>query len=475
MSFKQYFYNCVETFQFAGTYTWTKPADLDPEKPILVHVWGAGGGGRDTGSTGADAGATTFGPNGGGGGGLAVKYVTFASLGATETITIGAGSGDATAKGGTSSFGAHCSATGGNGGADATENESYPNTTAWSAAANYVVGDLVSESGVLYRCISPSANHLPPNTTYWKPLYGIGGMGVGGDANRRGGQGGYGYWASNTNAGGGGGGSAPAPYGVSDGFSGGRGHTYSGGGGGGIGGYGHGTVGGVEYWNNGVGSTGTRYFDEAYGDGNGYSGGAGGGSMFMGAVPGSRSTYTHTECGGNGLITAGGTEGGSNRAAYVSQGGWIPNKKPQPNEVKCLFIRPNEILIGGGGGTGGHAQLQAARPIKNANHGQPGGGGGGGGGNTTTAAERGNPGNGGFLGGGGGAPNSTAGQSGNGGNAGGGGGSGYRSNSRYSTVAQGLPSTVTGMRKGVEDPTISHQGSMGGDGVVIIQYSRLFV
>ena len=474
MSFKQYLFNCVEMFQFAGTYTWTKPADLDPEKPILVHVWGAGGAGRDTGSAGATAGTSTETPNGGGGGGLAVKYIDYASLGATETITIGAGSGTQTAKGGSSSFGAHCSATGGNGGYDATDNESYQNAAAWDTSTAYVRGDLVIEAGVVYRCTAASTGNVPPNTTYWRPLYGMGGMGVGGDVNRRGGQGGRGYWASNTNAGGGGGGSAPAPYGVSDGFPGGKGYTYAGGGGGGIGGYGHGSHGGVEYWQNTATSTGTRALDEAYGDGNGYSGGAGGGSMFMGSVPGSRSSYMVAECGGNGLTTAGGTEGQSNRSGYVSVGGFVANNSSHPNENPCLIIEPNEILIGGGGGRGGHAFLAGARCIMDAKQGQPGGGGGGGGGNTTTNAERGNPGNGGFLGGGGGSSTSTAGKGGNGGNAGGGGGGGYRTNSRYVRTNQGLPSSVTGMRKGVEDPTQTHQDSMGGDGVVIIQYYRKF-
>ena len=112
-NFKGYFYNTFDFYREAGTFTWTKPSDIDDSKPILVHVWGAGGTGHD-----AYYNSNTN-CNGGGGGGLAVKLIDVSALGATETVTVGARSNNGTnsqSQGGSSSFGSHCSATGGNGG-----------------------------------------------------------------------------------------------------------------------------------------------------------------------------------------------------------------------------------------------------------------------------------------------------------------------------------------------------------------------
>ena len=102
----------VVTFTSSGT--WTKDAGL---KYVVVEVSGGGGGGggaKDN-TTGATGG-------GGGGGGYSRKLILAASLGATETVTIGsAGSaGGATptngGSGGTTSFGSQLQATGGAGG-----------------------------------------------------------------------------------------------------------------------------------------------------------------------------------------------------------------------------------------------------------------------------------------------------------------------------------------------------------------------
>lgn len=88
--------------------TWTKPAGL---KYAIVEVVGGGGGG------GGVSTATTSG-GGGGGGGYSKKIIAAASLGATETVTVGAAgtAGGTGGTGGTTSFGAHCQATGGAGG-----------------------------------------------------------------------------------------------------------------------------------------------------------------------------------------------------------------------------------------------------------------------------------------------------------------------------------------------------------------------
>lgn len=109
----------IEIFTANGT--WTKDAGL---KAVIVEVIGAGGGGSTRGSVTVSKTVTTYGGAGGGGGGYSRKLILAASLGATESVTVGTG-GTASktgttntdgGSGGTSSFGSHCSATGGGGG-----------------------------------------------------------------------------------------------------------------------------------------------------------------------------------------------------------------------------------------------------------------------------------------------------------------------------------------------------------------------
>jgi hypothetical protein len=98
---------------FTDSGTWTKPSGLTR---VRVYVTGGGGGGKGRTSNGSEGGT------GGAAGGTAIKIIEASSLGSTETVTVGAGgsssnsSNDQAGSGGTSSFGSHCTATGGSGG-----------------------------------------------------------------------------------------------------------------------------------------------------------------------------------------------------------------------------------------------------------------------------------------------------------------------------------------------------------------------
>ncbi len=104
----------------AGSYTWTKPKDMGPDGFVIVRVIGAGGAGGGCPATGTGESAV----GGGGGAGAFVEaLIDSQNLGDTETVTVGAAGagvdGAAGGDGGTSSFGAHVTASGGAGGAAA--------------------------------------------------------------------------------------------------------------------------------------------------------------------------------------------------------------------------------------------------------------------------------------------------------------------------------------------------------------------
>lgn len=98
---------------FTSSDTWTRPQGVLAIVVELVSGGGAGGGAVVTAGGQASYGV------GGGGGGFSRKFITI-NLGATETVTIGAGgtgvSGAAGNGGGSTSFGSHLSSTGGSGG-----------------------------------------------------------------------------------------------------------------------------------------------------------------------------------------------------------------------------------------------------------------------------------------------------------------------------------------------------------------------
>lgn len=135
---------------FTSSGTWSKPVGL---AYVVVEVVGGGGGG----GAGIESGVGSEGGGGGGGGGYARKVIAATQLNPTVAITIGAGglpgvvAGTAHDgnSGSVSSFGSHCSATGGAGGRGDS-----------NTATSYLGGD--------------------------------GGLGVGGDVNVKGGGGGAG-------------------------------------------------------------------------------------------------------------------------------------------------------------------------------------------------------------------------------------------------------------------------------------------
>lgn len=108
----------VDTQTFTGSGTWTKPSQ---GTLAIIRLWGAGGSGSSRSTTGS--------AGGGGGGAFTEIIVPLASLGSTETVTIGAGGAGVSGNtqgnnGGNSTFGSWATAYGGGGGTSGSSSAS---------------------------------------------------------------------------------------------------------------------------------------------------------------------------------------------------------------------------------------------------------------------------------------------------------------------------------------------------------------
>lgn len=277
----------VQTFNSGGT--WNKPGS---GTLALVHIWGAGGSGA--------ARSTTGGAAGGGGGAFNWAIIPLASLGSTETVTIGTGgtgvSGNTNGKaGGNSTFGSWLTGYGGGGGATSgggghgggMQGAGGVGQTSVTFAATYTavigaitgttLGGLVAVGGAPYE----STNIYDGTTVFSKPGFSGGGAGgfVGGGLSSVG---------LSSYFGGGGGGAGLSATAIDGGGA----SIFGGGGGGGCGS----TAGGTR-------TGGTSKYGGAGGAGGANTGGAG----TSGTQPG----------GGGGGAVQGGTSGAGGNGKCV--------------------------------------------------------------------------------------------------------------------------------------------------------------
>lgn len=175
---------------FTSSGTWTKPSGC---RAVEVEVIGAGGQGGSLSSSNPST--------GGGGGGYSYKFIT-SGLGSTETVTIGVGGSTGTTTqngqdGTASSFGAHCSATGGTGG----KNNSASGVGIGGAGSGGTFNLAGSDGGVgVNTTLNGTGGSAPRGGG--SPTGGIGGQGGIGKNYGSGGGASNGSFAGNVGAGG---------------------------------------------------------------------------------------------------------------------------------------------------------------------------------------------------------------------------------------------------------------------------------
>ncbi|UGL63249.1 hypothetical protein SEA_TOKKI_20 [Arthrobacter phage Tokki] len=146
----------MQTVKYTSSGVFTK-ASFPACKAIRVRLVGGGGGGG-AGRPAATGNHSSGG--GGGGGGYAEKWITVASLAATETVTVGAGgTGTSTqgTAGGTSTFGSHCGAGGGGGGNTASDQTllvpALGGTSGVGTAGDLLIGGSAGNMGFGYATL----------------------------------------------------------------------------------------------------------------------------------------------------------------------------------------------------------------------------------------------------------------------------------------------------------------------------------